>query len=56
MPPELAAALSGLLSALTALVWAELRFRQARDRARDAERRLVDVQHKVGADRRGSDS
>lgn len=56
MPPELAGALSGLLTALTALVWAELRYRQSRERAREAERRLVDVQHKVGADRRESDS
>lgn len=55
MAPELQAALTGLAAALTAFVYAELRFRQAmRDNER-IHRRVSDVQRKVGADRRDAD-
>lgn len=56
MAPEVAGALTGLLTALTALVWAEVRYRAARRRSELLARRVSDVQHKVGADRRAGDA
>lgn len=49
MPPELVAALTALAAALAAFVRSEVAARRQR-------RALEDVQHKVGADRRKSDS
>lgn len=49
MPPELVAALTALLAALAAFIRSEVAARRQRER-------LKDVEHKVGADRRRSDS
>jgi hypothetical protein len=53
--PELQAALTGLLAACTAFVYAEIRYRQAMRSQGRADRRLEDVQRKIGADRRSGD-
>lgn len=53
MPPELAAAIVGLLVAATQFVAVEVRARAARRRM---EAHVQDVKAKVGADRRAADT
>lgn len=56
MPPELVAALTAVLVAACGFLTAELRARTARREAEQLAERVTDVQRRVGADRRMSDS
>lgn len=56
MSPELQSALAGLVAAIAALVWAEVRYRTNRREQRLQAAHVRDVQRKVGADRRRADT
>jgi hypothetical protein len=53
--PDLAAAIAAVLLAIAALIRDELARRRLQDAVKDNRRRVVDVQRKVGADRRPDD-